>query len=75
MYDFEIEKVTVKAPSRALKAEYTLSIISEPMIFIGGRLWGGSTKHGIELIDDILKEEEAQTVKMTTEDGTILWEK
>lgn len=73
-YEFKIETITIKAPSRALKAEYTLDL-GPTIIFIGGRPWDGSTDHGVKLIDDILREEEAATTRIKTEDGTVLWER
>ena len=66
-YDFLIEKITIKAPSRALKAEYTLEI-QQPLRWINRRDF-------IKEIDDILREEEAATTRIKTEDGTVLWEK
>lgn len=74
-YAFNIEKFTVNAQSRRLAAEYTLDIQEPLSIYIGNRKWDGSIDHGIKLIDDILREEEAETTRIKTEDGTVLWEK
>lgn len=72
--NFTVEKISVVAPSRTLKAEYTIELVEPMNIFIGNRLWNGSTEHGIKLIEDILRDQEPQGVKIRTEDGEVLWE-
>jgi hypothetical protein len=64
---FNIEKITVVARSRRLSAEYTLET-QQPLRWINRR-------EVLKDIEDILKENEPMTTKMSTEDGTVLWEK
>lgn len=64
---FDVERRTVKAASRSLRAEYTLDFSEKPMIYVSNR--------SIKQVDDILRENEPKAVRIRTEDGIVLWEK